>query len=349
MSVVERTVEPLVPLMVMAYVPSKAEPELMVTVLLTLPLAAGVTVAGENEQLAPAGRPEQDMPTALEKPLSEVIVQIRFLLVPVGIDRVVVPQETLKSPVGGGAVTVRLIPAVRVVPPDVPSTFMVEVPVVAVLDAETVTVAVAEPLAAGVTEAGEKEQLTPAGRAEQARLTALAKLLIELTVQVVLVLPLRWTDRDAGLHEMEKSGVGALTVTATPTVRTRDPLVPVIWTVVVPPGAEPLAVRVMVLLTVPLAAGVTVAGEGEQVTPAGRPAQEMATALEKLLLEVTVQAVEPDPPCASETEVGLQEREKSGAGELMVREMPAVLAIAPLVPSTLMVEVPTVAVLEAVT
>jgi len=191
LSVVERTVEPLVPLMVTAYVPSKAEPELIVTVLLTLPLAAGVTVAGENEQLAPAGRPAQDMPTALVKPLSEVIVQTRFLLVPVGIDKVRVPQETVKSPVGAGAVTVRLIPPVRVVEPLVPSTLMVEVPVVAVLEAVTVTVVVAVPLAAGVAEAGEKEQLTPAGRAEQAKLTALAKLLIELTVQVLVVLPPR--------------------------------------------------------------------------------------------------------------------------------------------------------------
>lgn len=197
---------------------------MIVTVLLTLPLAAGVTVAGENEQVAPAGRPEQDMPTALEKPLSEVIVQSRLLLVPIGIERVVLLQETLKSPVEVGEVTVRLMPPVRVLVPLVPSTLIVAVPTVAVLDAVIVTVVLAVPLAAGVTEAGEKEQLTPAGRAEHAKLTALAKLLREVTLQVLVVLPPRWTVRDAGVQETVKSGVAdALTVTATPTVRIRVP------------------------------------------------------------------------------------------------------------------------------
>src|SRR5262245_30199576 len=72
---------------------------------------------------------------------------------------------------------------------------------------------------------------------------------------------------------------------------------------------------VSALLALPLAGGVTEDGTKPQLTPAGWPAQESATALLKPFVDVTVQVLEPLPPWATDRLDGLHETEKSGVGE----------------------------------
>ena len=72
---------------------------------------------------------------------------------------------------------------------------------------ETVSVLFTLPFAGGVTEAGLKLHDVPAGRFAQERVTALAKPLMELTVQVVPPLLPCWMVRLDGVHERLKSGV----------------------------------------------------------------------------------------------------------------------------------------------
>ncbi len=79
--------------------------------------------------------------------------------------------------------------AERVLVPLVPLTLKLYEPTAVVPATETVRALVPEPLAGGVTEAGLKPQVAPAGRPEQARLTALAKPPVEVTVQVLEALP----------------------------------------------------------------------------------------------------------------------------------------------------------------
>jgi hypothetical protein len=72
-----RTVAPLVPLTVTLNVPSAAVLlAVKVTLLFTLPLAGGVTLAGLGEQVTPLGTPLQARATADEKPPVEVTVQV---------------------------------------------------------------------------------------------------------------------------------------------------------------------------------------------------------------------------------------------------------------------------------
>ena len=82
---------------------------------------------------------------------------------------------------------------------------------------EMVSALLALPLAGGVTELGEKPQVTPAGWPEQERATALLKPFVDDTVQVLPPLPPWATDRLDGLHETEKSGVGVPAVGVTVT------------------------------------------------------------------------------------------------------------------------------------
>jgi hypothetical protein len=107
---------------------------------------------------------------------------------------------------GPGGVTVRLSAAERVVAPLVPTTWNAVVAAAAPL-VVTVSVLLTLPLAGGVTGDALKEQVAPAGKPVQARLTALEKPPVDVTVQVLVVLPVCGTDRLAGAQATLKSGV----------------------------------------------------------------------------------------------------------------------------------------------
>jgi hypothetical protein len=145
----------------------------------------------------------------------------------------------------------------------------------------TVKVEVIVPFAAGVTDAGEREQVTAAfdGDIAQVKATAELKLLTDVTVIVEVVVFPTLIVAAAGVAVMLKSG-------AEPTFKLYVAVwgwpfpVPVTVTEYVPVGVEVVVVTVNVEVIVPLAAGVTDAGEREQVTVAftGEIAQVNATA-----------------------------------------------------------------------
>jgi hypothetical protein len=151
------------------------------------------------------------------------------------------------------------MPKVRVNAPLTPCAVKLNVPVAASAAAETVRLDVALPFAGGVTEAGLKVHVDPAGRPVQPRSTAELKPLVEVTVQVLAPLVCPWvTVRLAGLHDTLKLGTGAgLTVSAMLADRVSAPLVPWAWIVKFPVAAPPEAAMVSVLPAV----GVTDAGK----------------------------------------------------------------------------------------
>jgi hypothetical protein len=102
--------------------------------------------------------------------------------------------------------------AERVVAPLVPCTWNDAVPVVAVPVVDTVSVLLADPFAGGVTDAGLNEQEAPDGsELLHARLTALAKPLVDETVQVLVALwPCVAVSAD-GLQDTAKSGLADAT------------------------------------------------------------------------------------------------------------------------------------------
>jgi hypothetical protein len=159
-------------------------------------------------------------------------------------------------------VTVSDIDAVRVVAPLVPTTEKPVVPVGVEPETETVSELLAEPLAGGVTDDGLKAHEAPDGRPLHERPTAEEKPPLDVTVQVDPPLPPCAIDRLDGLHATLKSGVGAeVTVRLRAAVRVVAPLVPVAWMACVPVAVPPPTAIVNVLLTEPLAGGVTGSGE----------------------------------------------------------------------------------------
>ena len=86
----------------------------------------------------------------------------------------------------GGGFTVRETVVVCEVAPEVPVTVTAAGPVVAVPDAVSVSVAVASPLAGGVTGLVEKAAVTPLGNPEALRVVAELKSLMLVTVTVLV-------------------------------------------------------------------------------------------------------------------------------------------------------------------
>ena len=107
----------------------------------------------------------------------------------------------------GGPVTFSVRFALRDRAPLVPFTCTAKLPRLAPELAAKVTVLLALPFAGGVTGLGLAEQVTPAGRPAQARLTALLKPFCDVTVQVLVALPPWAAVRLDGLQAMVKSGV----------------------------------------------------------------------------------------------------------------------------------------------
>jgi hypothetical protein len=201
-------------------------------------------------------------------------------------------------------VTVRFTVAVCVRLPDVPvMVTAVGPPVVAVLLAVSVRTLVVEVLV------GLNAAVTPGGRVEvTAKLTVSLKPFVGFTV-IVLVLLLPCTTLTVlGAAESVKFG-GGVTVKATVAVSSTVPEMPVTVTVVGPPVvAEPLAVRVKVLVLLVLV------GLNDAVTPLGK-----VEVTAKLTLPVkppvgfTVIVLVFSPPWATLTEVGSADSVKPGA------------------------------------
>lgn len=146
---------------------------------------------------------------------------------------------------GAFVLTVRLIVVVWLRLPDVPVMVTVDVPVVAVLLAENVSVLV---LVVGLVL---KVAVTPEGRVEVERLTLPVNPPESVTVIVLLPLPPWFTVKLLGEAESEKLGVAvALTVRLMVVVWLRLPEVPVMVTVEVPVVAVLLAENVTALLLV---------------------------------------------------------------------------------------------------
>jgi hypothetical protein len=101
-----------VPVMLSGYVPAATA-----DVVVILRLEVVVALAGENVPLAPAGQPLADKPTALENPLSDVMVMTSLALAPAVSDTLVAAGDNAKL---AAAVMTREIVVVAVVDPAEP-------------------------------------------------------------------------------------------------------------------------------------------------------------------------------------------------------------------------------------
>lgn len=143
--------------------------------------------------------------------------------------------------------------------------------------------------AAGVSDAGANDAVTPAGRPVALSVTAELKL-FTLAIEIVLVPLPPWAIVSAvGEAAMVKLG-GGLTVSLMAVVAAKLPEVPVMVTVAVPVVAEALAANVSTLL--PVAGFVP----NVAVTPLGSPEAARVTPSANPFTGVTVMVVVPLPP-----------------------------------------------------
>ena len=116
---------------------------------------------------------------------------------------------------------------------------------------------------------------------------------------------------DEGDAETEKFG-GGFTVSVTVVVCVVEPDVPVMVTVAVPVVAVEEAVSVNTDVAVPFAGGVTGFVANVAVTPLGKPEALSVVAELNPFKLVTVIVLVPLEPCATVTELGEADSEKSG-------------------------------------
>jgi hypothetical protein len=201
-----------------------------------------------------------------------------------------------------------------VVEPEVPVTVTVYAPNGAAVVVFTVNVEVIVPFAAGVTDAGAKLHVTAALEGEMAHVNATAelKLFTDVTVIVAVVELPTFVVADTGVALRLKSGADP-TFKLYVVVRFWPFPVPVTVTVYAPVGVEVVVFTVNVEVIVPLATGVTEAGESEQVTVAlvGDMEQDKATAELKLLIDVTVIVEVVELPAAVVADTGDADKLKS--------------------------------------
>ncbi len=249
------------------------------------------------------------------------------------------------SPIAdAGAVTVRATVAVLVRPPPEAVIVTVAGPVVAVLEAEKVTVLVPAPGAAIL--AGAKLAVTPDGSPDAERVTAELNPPDGVTVRPTGTVPLRTTLTVEGAAVSARAGVGAVTVSATVAVLVRPPPEAVIVTVAGPVVAVLEAEKVTVLVPAPGAA--ILAGAKLAVTPDGSPAAERVTAELNPPDGVTVRPTGTVPLRTTLTVDGAAVSARAGAGAATVSATVAVFVKLPPVPVIVTVTVPSAAVLDAV-
>jgi hypothetical protein len=202
--------------------------------------------------------------------------------------------------------------------------------------AETVKVDEALPPAGGVTVAGAKLAVTPAGTPEMLRPVATLNPFVLPTVTVVEVPPLPLavdTLIAAGETARVKSGAGT-TVTASEAEWLTPPDVPVTVTLKVPTAAALEAEMMRVEEELPPAGGVTLLGEKVAPMPFGKlPETARLTAEFRLLMLPTFTVVLAVLFWVTVTEVGEMPSVKSG-GKVTAKLRVVALPIAPEVPVT---------------
>ena len=310
-----------------------------------LPLAGGVTTAGLNAHVTPAGRPEQDRPTAALKPRRETTVQMPVALLA---GRRRQDRRAARDHEVGRRGDVERQAGVRVRPPPMAMAWKAVVPSGVAAEVLTVSVLSTNPFGGGVTSAGLKAHEAPAGNVAHDRLTGALKVLTDVTRQVLMTLLPCATDRLAGVQDSVK--LGSSTLISSWRARQRAA------------GADDLegeqasgrgrrGVRVRVLVALPFGGGVTGVALKLQDAPAGRLAQARSTGALNPFCDATVQVLLALLPWTAETMDGKQATVKAGASTVRVRL--ALRSSAPLMPRTwklvappgVVSEVPTVSVL----
>jgi len=261
-----------------------------------------VVDVGLNVAVTPVGKPVALNATLPAKPPVRVIVAVLVPLAPRLTVRLAGLTDNAKS-AGGGALIVRLIVAVRVRPPPVPVTVTVAGPVVAVLEAASVRLALAP-----VVETGLNAAVTPLGSPLAVNATLLANPPVRAMLTLLVPLAPLLNVRLVALGESVKFGVaGALTVRRIVVVRVSPPPVPVIVTLAGPVVAVLEAARVSMLLFPVVEAGLNAA-----VTPDGNPLAARATLLVKPPLRVIAIVLVPFAPRLIVRLEELDESEKLG-------------------------------------
>src|SRR5260370_20209753 len=159
-----------------------------------------------------------------------------------------------------------------------------------------------------VTLAGLNDAVAPEGSPLAERLTVCAEPLVVAVEMVLVPDPPCATERLEGEALMEKSfATGAVTVSVTGVLCVAEAPVPVTVTVYVPTAVLAPTAKV----SVELPPEVTLAGLNVAVVPAGTPLADRLTLCAEPLVVAVEMVVVPDPPCTTDTVVGLALMEKS--------------------------------------
>lgn len=238
-----------------------------------LPPADGVTLMGENVAVTPLGKLVILKLVAALNPFTLPTVTVLLPLLPW---MMLNDAGAVRLKSGGGVPTVSVRVVVWLEFPANPVIVTGDVPAAAVEEAEMVRVDDAVPPDARVTLAGDKLALTPLGKPLADRLMLPLNPPRLLIITVVLPLPEGRRLREAGDTLRLKSGAGGGGVLIVRFkvmlwLRLGLPDAPVIVSVNVPVAAVEAAETVSVEDALPPAAGATVPGESDAVTPLGVP------------------------------------------------------------------------------
>jgi hypothetical protein len=306
----------------------------VVAVLLAVRVSTLLPVVGlvPNVAVTPLGNPDAARVTLPVNPPTSVTVIVSVALLPRVTARVDAERESVKLE---AVVTESAMLVVAVAEPDVPVIVTVDPPIDAVLLAVNVSTLV--PVVGLVPNAA----VTPLGRPDAARVTLPVNPLKSVTVMVsVAVLPCT-TDRlvDDGASVKPDPGTVRTIVAECVIV----PLVPVIDTLYVPAGV--LVCELKFTTLVPLL--FSEEGAKLALTPLGRPLALRDTLPVRPPTKARVIVLVGFVPGGSEIAAGETEIVKLGSA-VTVRASVAVSTVEPLVPVTVTVSVPTVAVFDAV-
>jgi len=271
-------------------------------------------LAGLNTAVTPAGKPVSAKATVPVKPVCGATVRMTLPAPPCVTFTLLTDAVSLKL---GGAVTVSAIGVCAERAPEVAVTVRVEEPAAAVVPAVSFNVV---PVKAAVT---------PPGRPVTASAAVPVKPLRGVTVKVLVPDPPGAKLKLAGEAASVKLGP-AFTARLRVTVADCAPSVPVKVTVLVPGGADAVAVNVATLV-------VDVdAALNETVTPVGNPEAARLTLPVKLALVVTVIVLVAVADCTT-LSVGVEVASVNVAGVVTVTAMVTVELKVPDVPVTVTV------------
>jgi hypothetical protein len=310
-----------------------------VAVLLAASVSTLLPVAGlvANAAVTPLGRPDAVSVTEPVNPFRSVTVMVLGALRPSAIEIAGAEGASVKLGVAlAPTVTAMAVLAVR--EPEVPVMVTVAAPIVA--EVVALSVRILDPVAGLVP----KTAVTPLGRPDAARVTEPVNPPSSVTAIVSVALLPSVTDRvGAEAASVKLGGVLAITVSARVVDAVREPDVPVMVIVEDPTVAVPLAVSVRTLEPV---VGLV---PNAAVTPLGNPDAASATLPVKPPTSVTVIVSVALLPCGTDrVDADGASVKLGGVLATTVRATVAVSVREPEVPVMVTVDVPTVAVLPAV-